>query len=384
MPKNATFSAFQLFHPVNTPSSFDQSVSRPWNICRRCEIITKSSPETKRKRVLRACTANDAPATAVLSHFEAKDLLNLRPEAPKESNVVSVVRGDFSIDIGHACRKFMYVLCEGISIPASVDTNFDEDESSLSSVPDDSPHVMVTWDELKKMCKKGRPGAFELLYHGHWTFQRVTSLSQETGRTLSLLPVERESPPTLVLGGFTMHRIVGTNPKADTMAKVGSIPLQRLHGRVLDICTGLGYSALKMADTTSVDRVVTIELDPAVHDMIRRNPWSRRLFSHDKVNMMLGPAEQLIQQFADGTFNVVFHDPPVMPLAGHLYGIDFYRELYRVCCNGASLFHYIGDPNSKQSGKLFSGVKDRLAQAGFTSIVTKPGAFGILAYRGER
>jgi len=57
--------------------------------------------------------------------------------------------------------------------------------------------------------------------------------------------------PTLLLGGFTMHRISGenVNPYVDTEAKLASINPSYFHGdsKVLDTCMGLGYTCIGAA-----------------------------------------------------------------------------------------------------------------------------------------
>lgn len=46
---------------------------------------------------------------------------------------------------------------------------------------------------------------------------------------------------------------------------------------------------------------------------------------------------------------------------------------------GGGLFHYIGDPGSAESGRLFRGVKDRLVEAGFQDVKVAKEAFGVAA-----
>lgn len=38
------------------------------------------------------------------------------------------------------------------------------------------------------------------------------------------------------------------------------------------------------------------------------------------------------------------HNPPRFSIAGELYGLDFYRALYRVLRRDGKLFHYTGEP----------------------------------------
>jgi predicted methyltransferase len=74
------------------------------------------------------------------------------------------------------------------------------------------------------------------------------------------------------------------------------------------------------------------------------------------------------------------HDPPARALCRtDLYGLQFYKQLRRVLRPGGQLFHYIGSPDSKESGRLYSGITVRLKEAGFTNVKKAPRAFGLTA-----
>jgi predicted methyltransferase len=76
----------------------------------------------------------------------------------------------------------------------------------------------------------------------------------------------------------------------------------------------------------------------------------------------------------------VVHDPPARALCRtDLYGIEFYQQLNRVLRRGGQLFHYIGSPESKESGRLYQGIITRLTSAGFTNIKKATKAFGLVA-----
>lgn len=95
----------------------------------------------------------------------------------------------------------------------------------------------------------------------------------------------------------------------------------------------------------------------------------------------MGDAFEVVQTFEDVSFSRVIHDPPTLSLAGDLYSGAFYRELFRVLKWGGRLFHYIGDPKSKASGGVTRGVLKRLQEAGFTRVVRRPEAHGVVAYK---
>ena len=132
----------------------------------------------------------------------------------------------------------------------------------------------------------------------------------------------------------------------------------------------------------STGSVTTIEYDMASLEMCAHNPWSRPLFDGSlPITVWHGDSCQGIRTFPDRSFNVVIHDPPARALCRtDLYSVEFYNELYRVLTRNGVLYHYIGNPDSKESGRLYSGIVSRLASAGFMRIERVPKAFGVVAY----
>ena len=98
--------------------------------------------------------------------------------------------------------------------------------------------------------------------------EKVQTYSEATGRHYSLYPTA--NAPTMLVSGLPMHRIKDTDPHQDTLAKLRAAAPRG--GRVLDICTGLGYTAIAVAEVA--EAVITIELDPATEAIVQRNPWS--------------------------------------------------------------------------------------------------------------
>lgn len=204
---------------------------------------------------------------------------------------------------------------------------------------------------------------------------KIRAFSEELNRAYSLMPTERA--PTLLVSGVAMHRIKDIDPHQDTQRKIRTIT--PLTGDVLDTCTGLGYTAIEAAQTA--ERVVTIELDPTVLRIARRNPWSRSLFVNPRIQQIVGDTFEEVSGFQDGTFSRILHDPPLFSLAGELYSGEFYRQLHRVLARRGRMYHYVGDPGSRSGRNLGRGVVRRLQEAGFSRVVRRPEAFGLLAYK---
>jgi predicted methyltransferase len=203
----------------------------------------------------------------------------------------------------------------------------------------------------------------------------IQVFSEETNRLCSLYPTT--GAPSMLIGGFVMHRVRDIDPMQDTLRKVRT--LAPISGRVLDTATGLGYTAIEAAK--SADEVVTIELDVGAQAIARLNPWSRALFENPKITQLMGDAFEVVPTLEAENFTRILHDPPAFSLAGQLYSGEFYRQLYRVLRRGGRLFHYIGDLNSKSGGTVTKGVLRRLQEASFTRVTRRPEAFGVVAYK---
>ena len=181
-----------------------------------------------------------------------------------------------------------------------------------------------------------------------------------------------------------LERIAGDNmnPTVDTSHKIASLPLHR-DATVLDTCCGLGYTSIEAARKGC--KVTTIEYDPLSLELCHYNPWSRALFEQGSITVEVGDACELVRHMPSGSFSFVVHDPPARNLCStDLYGLDFYRELRRVLKTNGQLYHYIGNPTSKESGKLFAGIISRLGEAGFASIKKADSAFGLVASAAKR
>ncbi|MCP4542040.1 MAG: methyltransferase domain-containing protein [Chloroflexi bacterium] len=229
----------------------------------------------------------------------------------------------------------------------------------------------LTWSDLEKI-KASERGCFVIEDSAP---SKIQFFSEEMNCLYSLMPTE--SAPTMLMSGIPMHRIKGTDPRRDTLEKIKAIA--PITGTVLDTATGLGYTAIEAAKTA--ERVITVEIEPSALEVARLNPWSQVLFDNPKITQIVGDVFDEIEQFEDGAFTRIIHDPPAFNLAGDLYSGLFYRQLCRVLQRGGRLLHYIGDLESKSGRTVSKGATRRLQEAGFSRITRRPQAFGLVAHK---
>lgn len=206
--------------------------------------------------------------------------------------------------------------------------------------------------------------------------EKVNYFSAKTGKFYQLVPTR--TVPVLKINAVPMHRFAKIDPLRDAELKVKCL---RPRGEVLDVCTGLGYSAIQEAMQEGVTSVVTVEKDPEVIEMARINPSSSELFSNPKIRIVEGDAFCIINDFSDESFGAVLHDPPTFVVAPELYHADFYRQLYRVLARGGRLWHYAPEPGKAgKKGKnvrFVEGIIKRLKAAGFDGLNHDPASSGI-------
>lgn len=206
--------------------------------------------------------------------------------------------------------------------------------------------------------------------------RKAILFSEESNKSYKL--VATSNAPTVKISGIPMHRIKDIGPIEDTREKIKSI--SPIKGRVLDTCTGLGYTAI--AASKFADEVISIDIDKFMREMARINPYSKELFVKENIKLILGDSFEEIKKFPKEYFDRIIHDPPTFALAGDLYSLEFYKELYRVLKPNGKLFHYTGEPGKRFKGRDIQGeVLGRLNKAGFKTAFRSKEAAGVVAIK---
>ncbi|MBN1501979.1 hypothetical protein JW930_00410 [Candidatus Woesearchaeota archaeon] len=193
--------------------------------------------------------------------------------------------------------------------------------------------------------------------------EKIQFFSEKTNRYYKLFPTK--SWPTIEISGIRMHVVKDMTPKQDTEKKIELI--SPCIGYVLDTCTGLGYTAIIASETA--DSVFTFEIDEAVIELQKINPWSKELFENEKIHRYEGDTFKEIKMLKSDFFDRIIHDPPRLSLATLLYSQEFYNELFRVAKQQGKIYHYTGRPGAKNRNiNLAKNVIKRLSIAGFSGL----------------
>jgi hypothetical protein len=204
--------------------------------------------------------------------------------------------------------------------------------------------------------------------------EEIKFYSEKTKRFYKL--VKTKTWPTLEISGIHMHRIKGIDPKLDTELKLKA--LGKIYGKVLDTCTGLGYTAILAARNKNVEKVYTFEKDENIIYIARKNPFSKELFTNEKIELKIADIFYEIKKFPANFFDFIIHDPPRISIAPELYSLEFYKELFRILKSNGKIFHYTGKPGIKSGKNYLRGIIKRLRLAGFKNIERKDFALGLL------
>jgi uncharacterized protein len=183
--------------------------------------------------------------------------------------------------------------------------------------------------------------------------------------------------PILEIDGLRMHLVKDFKDIFDYSKLVVKELRIRQSDVVLDTCMGLGYTAILASK--KADRVTTVELSRAVIAMAKWNPWSRELFEKKRIEVVEEKScLDYVKEAPDGKFTKIIHDPPRFSKAGELYSGEFYRELRRICKEGALLFHYVGSLGRKKRD-IAGEVAKRLEGCGWKVVKKNARLQGIIA-----
>ncbi len=230
----------------------------------------------------------------------------------------------------------------------------------------------VSMSVLEEIAERGKDDAVYALIDGEPI--EVSMYSSEWGfHKLKYLGFG--VPTTLEINGIHMHRILGIDPYRDAELKVRS--LGRVKGLVLDTCMGLGYTAIKALER-GASKVITVEISPLVIEIAKLNPWSSPL-ENPVVEVLHADVVKVVHELPSECLDAIIHDPPRISVAGELYSLEMYRELYRVLKPGAKIFHYTGEPGKHGGPRYLKGIKERLQRAGFVNIEWIDKALGFIA-----
>jgi predicted methyltransferase len=225
-------------------------------------------------------------------------------------------------------------------------------------------------DKLEKIVKD--PESIYFVKEGEYYKAAIS-----TDHFYKLHPTGPESAPALLIDGVLMHRVKDVDPIEDATMKADLCARKGID--MLEICTGLGYAAIASLKK-GVRSIVTIEKDPSVIELARLNPWSRDLFTDNRVSTIQGDASEKIEEFDDSMFHSIMHDPPRFSMGSELYTTEFYSELYRVLKPEGVLFHYVGSPGSKHRKRdLQKGILTRLREVGFKHVRRNKSTLGVIA-----
>ena len=256
------------------------------------------------------------------------------------------------------------------SVEISVDLNRSTDTFVIAdeSIVFDDDNALNK-DQLKKILKK-ESRTFIL------TEGQLTTLELREDGYFKLVPTK--GAPTAEINGVKMHKSKDVDPFEN--AFLTAKQAVRKGDRVLDTCSGLGYTAIS-AMQLGARQVISCEFSPYMLELRKDNPWSREL-SSEIITVIPGDAAIIIKDFEDESFDSVIHDPPRISLAGQLYGEEFYSEIYRILKKGGRLFHYTGNPHQARRGNSFVvSAGKRLKHVGFRKTMLKPELLGVKAIK---
>lgn len=229
----------------------------------------------------------------------------------------------------------------------------------------------VSYDELR-LALRDEDALF--IVEPHSRLRKAILYAED--RFYKLRKVVEDGAPTLEISGVPIHRLEGTRPWEDAIQKVSLARIEK-GAKVLDLCTGLGYTAIASI-MSGASEVWTVEKDVNVLRMAEANPWSKGL-EDARIVKVLGDVSKVVPELSDRGFMAIIHDPPSITQAPELYAAELYEEMYKLLEGGGRLVHFVGPTISRTRGMdLIQAISKRLRSIGFTVKVDKE-LMGIVA-----
>ena len=295
----------------------------------------------------------------IISHFQARQLLESKKEGLKESEI--------SLDLNMSKNANAFLGHAQKSLISGITKSKIKIEDNFFIFPNSQKIEEL---QLKKVIKDST--SCFLVENG--ALIKIKLFSEQTRRFYKLVPTK--DAPTLEISGIRMHVTKEMTPVEDTKKKIDSI--SPIKGLVLDTSMGLGYTAILASK--SADFIITVEKDENVLEIAKFNPWSKGLFDNKKISIIKASIFDEIKVFKSNMFDAIIHDPPRLSLATELYSMEFYKQLFRVLKKSGKLYHYTGSPGSRvRKIDLARNVGERLRLAGFKDV--KKSHYGLTAKR---
>src|SRR3989344_3797678 len=258
------------------------------------------------------------------------------------------------------------------SKPGSLEISLDAG-LSLTSISIGKDYVEIEKEKIPlEEFKRIKENSYFIIDSGH--LKKLAFFSEESNFYYKLMPTA--DWPTVTLSSTPMHRWVLVSPKEDTLSKIKEI--SPIHGKVLDTCCGLGYTAIVSAQ--DAEEVHTFERDEYVVHVAKLNPYSKDLFTSKKIKLMQGDISQIIMKIQSNLFDRVIHDPPTFKYSPELYSNEFYRQVYRVMKKDALLYHYAPWPH-RMGKPLYIKIMKLLKETGFRNIRYSEESSGVIALK---
>lgn len=195
--------------------------------------------------------------------------------------------------------------------------------------------------------------------------------------------VETSGYNNLEISGIKMYPNKNTTPDEVSKKKISLLKLKNTDV-VLDICTGLGYTA-QFALQFGASKVISIEKDINVIEIAKFNPYSQGFFDgikQGRIKSIIGDAAQIVKILPVRYFTAIVCDPPRYGRAKELYSKEFCKYLFLLLKNKGRLFYYVGKPSFRYRGKnLLEETKRKLKEVGFLKISVIKELNSLLAYK---